>query len=184
MPKDLWLERATAFPIESHMLTTLPQFDYFHWNFIFGFVVVTIVIVVGNVLLSVRTVAFGSPFIVLQVTSQCLFVGVYHALGWRVPFRISSVARQEPARSGVYLLAEDIVGVDGGQGQTFRRELAARYEASSTVRRLCWLLDILWGVTGCIVGGGLIALIYAVPNENVAYVLGEHFSIVRSHFLC
>lgn len=86
---------------------------------------------------------------------------------------MSSVAASEPVRSGVYLLAEDVVGVDGGQGQTFRRELAARYEASLMVRRLCWRLDMMWGVSGCIVGGGLIALIYAVPNENVGYVLGK-----------
>lgn len=93
-------------------------------------------------------------------------------MGWRVPFRISSVAAHEPARSGVYLLAEDIVGVDGGQGQTFRRELAARYEASAAIRTLCWRLDMLWGISGVIVGGGLIALIYAVPSANVGYVLG------------
>lgn len=85
------------------------------------------------------------------------------------------MAAHEPARSGVYLLAEDIVGVDGGQGQTFRRELATRYEASLTVRKLCWRLDMMWGISGIIVGGGIIALIYAVPDENVAYVLGKSF---------
>lgn len=155
------------------MLILLPQFDYFHWNFLFGFVVVTIIIVIGNIYLNVRTVAFGVPFIVIQVCSQCLFIAVLRSMGWRVPFRISSVAAHEPARSGVYLLAEDIVGVDGGQGQTFRRELAARYEASETVRNLCWRLDIMWGISGIIVGGGIIAILYAVPSANLAFILGE-----------
>lgn len=90
-----------------------------------------------------------------------------------MPFRMSSTGAHEPVRSGVYVIAEDVIGVDGGRGQTFRRELAARYEASAMVRRLCWWLDIIWGVSGCLVGGGLLAVLYAVPNENVAYTLGK-----------
>lgn len=84
-------------------------------------------------------------------------------------------------RSGVYVIVEDVVGVDAGQGQTFRRELAARYEASVVVRRLCWWLDIMWGVSGCLVGGGLIAVLYVVPSENRAYTLGKIVNVTSLH---
>lgn len=90
-----------------------------------------------------------------------------------MPFRMSSTEAREPVRGGVYVITEDIIAVDGGQGETFRRELAARYDASVAVRKLCWTLDLMWGISGCLVGGGLLAILYAVPNENVAYTLGK-----------
>lgn len=90
-----------------------------------------------------------------------------------MPFRLSSTAAHEPTRGGVFVIAEDIIVVDAGEGESFRRELAARYDASVTVRKLCWTLDLMWGISGCLVGGGLIAILYVVPNENVAYTLGK-----------
>lgn len=140
----------------------------------FFFVVITAVVVAGNVITNIRVFAIGLPVLVTSVSFELLVVGVMTSFGSpRAPFRMSSVPKGDPVRSGVYVLAEDIIAVDAGQGQTFREQLQDRYLASKTVQGLCRELDLFWGFSGTAVGAGAIVALFVVPNANVAFILGE-----------
>lgn len=147
--------------------------DFFNWNFLFGFVVVAVVIIVGNVIKSVRTVALGLPILVVDVAAQLLIAAIFAKTNIRSPVRISSMAKGQRVRSGVYSICEDIMAVDADLGQEYRRQLEQRYLASLTVRRLCWQMDLIWGVSGVAVGAVAIGLLYGLDNENVGYILGK-----------
>ena len=147
--------------------------DFFNINFIIGFLGVTAVIVVGNVILNIRVYALGVPLLMTEVCFQILIGAILKSCNVRAPFRMSTVRKGEPIRSGVYVLAEDIIAVDAGQGQKYRRQLEARYLASETVQKLCAELDWFWGVTGTVVGVVNIVLLFVGTGENVAFILGE-----------
>ena len=94
----------------------------------------------------------------------------------RVPFRISSLARGDLARPACYTIAEDIVAVDGKQGDVFRAVWNERYEASPPFRQLLARMDILWGFSGCAVAAGCIAVIWAVDNVTVGWAVGKSWA--------
>ena len=154
------------------MSLTRLQLDYFQWNFLAGFASITAIIVTGNVLQNVRIVTLGLPILITDVSAQLLLVGMLRLKGARAPFRMSSVYPGDRIRSGVYALTEDIVAVDGGQGQVYRQQLQDRYVHSRHMQALCLQLDVLWGASGLGVGAGCIALIFALDDANVAYILG------------
>lgn len=151
------------------------KLDFFNWNFAFGLVYITIVISVGLALkpVDVRVVALALPLLMFQVCGQLLIVAFLMACGVKAPFRISSIARGDVLRPGVAVIAEDIVAVDGGQGLEFREAWRAHYEHSATFRQLLARLDLLWGVTGVVLGAGLVAVIFAVPDVSVGYGVGK-----------
>lgn len=146
--------------------------DYFNFNFLVAFVAITAVNVVGNITLSVRLVALGLPILIAEVCAQLLVFAVLARLQVRIPFRVSSVAAGTTGPSGVYSLVEDIIAVDGGQGRSYRQQLMDRYKASKTVRSLYHEMDLLWGISGTVIGIGTIALIFVLPDEDLAYALG------------
>lgn len=148
--------------------------DYFNINFILGFIGITATIVIGNVIKSPRVFALGLPILVTEVCFQMLAVAVARSFRARAPFRMSSVQKSEAIRSGVYIMAEDIIAVDAGQGETYRRQLEQRYLASQTVRSLCLEMDYFWGVCGTVVGIGNMVALFVVPNRNVAFILGGY----------
>ena len=152
--------------------------DYFNINFMLGFVGITAVIVVGNITTNIRVFALGLPILMTEVSFQLLAVGVMRSFNLSAPVRISSVPAGFPVRSGVYVMAEDIVAVDAGQGQEYRQQLRDRYLASKTIRALCWEMDLIWGVAGTVVGAGTMVCLFVVPDKNVGFILGK--SINRS----
>lgn len=139
-----------------------------------AFVCITAVIVVGNVLTNIRVFALGLPILITAVSFEMLLVGIARSFSLRASFRLSSVPAGDEIRSGVYIMAEDIIAVDAGQGREFRKQLQDRYLASRTLQNLCWELDLLWGVTGTVVGTGTIVALFKVPDENVAFLLGKY----------
>lgn len=147
--------------------------DFFNWDFMINFICVAVIVVVGNVTKNVRVVALGLPVLLANVGAQLLIVSILAAGNKPCPIRMSSVPKGDRIRSGVYAIAEDIVAVDGGQGQVFRDQLRARYLASRSLRSLCFKLDIIWGVSGVAVGGAAIGLLFGLSNKNLAYILGE-----------
>jgi hypothetical protein len=149
------------------------QLDYFQWNFMIGFAGITAVVVAGNVTKNIRIVTLGLPLLMVDVSAQLLVIALLHLKEAPAPFRLSSVRRGNRVRSGVYTLAEDIVAVDGGQGQTYRRQLQDRYLASHSFRMMCFHLDLLWSISGIGIGAACIALIFVLEDANVAYILGE-----------
>nr|OQO16953.1 hypothetical protein B0A51_15323 [Rachicladosporium sp. CCFEE 5018] len=146
--------------------------DYFNWSFLACFASVTALVVAGNVTKSIRLVALGLPVILVAVCGQLLLAVLFKYNRILAPFTISSTLKGQPIRSGTYAITEDVVAVDGGRGQTYRKQLEARYFASHPVRRLFSQLDLLWGISGVAAGGLTIGLSIGLEDESVAYVLG------------
>ncbi|KAK4890383.1 hypothetical protein LTR27_010911 [Elasticomyces elasticus] len=155
------------------------QLDYFHWNFLIAFTVITALVTAGTVIPSIRLVAIGLPVLLVSVGAQLLVAAALVYTRTAAPFTISSVRKSQPVRSGVYAITEDIVAVDGGQGQAFRQQLEARYLASRTIHRLFHQLDLVWGVSAVVVGALSTGLLFGLESQDAGYVLGE-FAIIRT----
>lgn len=148
--------------------------DYFDWNFAGGFVVVSIIISIGisRNPSDVRIVSLPLSLLLIQVCGQMVILIPLRAMGLRAPFRISSYGKGERARPACFTIAEDIVAVDANQGDIFRAAWTARYEASAPFRRLLAWLDVLWGVSGICIAAGVVAVIFAVPNDSIGWAVG------------
>lgn len=90
----------------------------------------------------------------------------------RSPLRVSSVARGEHFRPGVYHVIEDIIGVEGHGGQAYRIALDKRYHASQEFRNMLVKISLLWSVAALAISGGVTAVIFTVP-ATVAFGVGE-----------
>lgn len=73
----------------------------------------------------------------------------------------------------MYVIAEDVVAVDGEQGDLFRAQWNARYESSAPFRTLLARLDWLWGISGLLVAGAVIGVIFGVKEDSVGWAVGE-----------
>lgn len=147
--------------------------DYFGWNFWFGFVVLTIFISLGISLKSIVVVSLPTSILLLYVSLELVFSTIGVSTGMKAPFRFSSVGRGETMRPGSYVIAEDIVSVDGKQGQEFRKAWSDRYEASAPFRSLLWQLDLLWGTTGLAIVAAIWGIVFGVSDHReVGYTIG------------
>jgi len=149
--------------------------DYFNWNFAGGFIVLSIIISIGISLkpTNVRIVSLPLSLLLIQVCGQMVLFTPFRMMRMRVPFRISSLAPGERIRPACYTIAEDVVAVDGEQGDVFRAVWNARYEASPPFRQLLAEMDLLWGLSGVAVAAGIIAVIFAVDNTSVGWAVGK-----------
>lgn len=146
--------------------------DFFNWNFLINFIVITVIISIGNAIESPRVCALGLPVLVTAVGVELLIAIACEMFGVHAPLRISSVAKGERIRGGVYTIVEDICAVDSHGRVQFRQELARRWEASKEVRRLVVVLDLFWGVSGVAVGGVCIGLMFGSVGEDAAWCIG------------
>ncbi|MCJ1366979.1 hypothetical protein MMC16_006110 [Acarospora aff. strigata] len=107
------------------------------------------------------------------VGGQLAVIAVWNSLGFRTPFRISSLPRGVPMRPGIYTTIEDVIAVDTGTGRLYREALDARYEASPLFRRMLRQLDLFWAISALAVAAAVTAVVLApsVP-EIVAYGIG------------
>lgn len=151
--------------------------DYFNINFIAGMHYVTALIVAGCSLndpsTSPRIVAMGTPILLITTCSQLLYSCVSRFFKKPYPARFSSMPKGAETRPGLYTIVEDIVAVDGGQGQEFRKIWNDRYIASYEIRVLLGRLDYIWGVSGILLAGALIGVIWGVDDVDIGYALGE-----------
>lgn len=111
--------------------------------------------------------------LMLLVCGQQVLLMPLRAMGLRAPFRFSSVAGGEPLRPAVYVIVEDVVAVDGQQGDVFRARWNARYESSAPLRTLLARMDWLWGVSGVVVAGAVIGVIFGVKQDAVGWAVGK-----------
>lgn len=146
--------------------------DFFGWNFIFGFVLLTIFISLGIGLELLRLVSLPLSVLILYVCLELLLAQAFMALGVRAPFRISSVGRGATVKPGIYVIAEDVVAVDAKRGRAFREAWQARYEASPVMRSHLRRLDLMWGVSGLIVVAIVFGVVSGLENELVGYGVG------------
>ena len=140
-----------------------------------GFIVVAVVIALGISMKpsNIRMVALSLPILMLQICLQMVLLVPLSAMHVRAPFRFSSIARGEILKPAVYVIAEDVVAVDAKQGDVFRAQWKARYETSQPFRNLLTQLDLFWGVSGTLVAGGIIAVIFAVKQTDVGWAVGK-----------
>jgi hypothetical protein len=87
------------------------------------------------------------------------------------PFRISSTARGEVVRPGIYILLEDVIAVDLGGGYIFRKEFNEYWEASPILRRRLSRLSIFWSLSGLLVCSVCTVVIFTVDVE-IGFAVG------------
>lgn len=162
---------STCRPLGSTSAWTL---DYFDWNFLLSFSILSVVIAVGLSLdpVNIRMASLPLSLLLLLVCGQLVIFIPLRALGVRAPIRFSSVARGERLRPAVYTIAEDIVAVDGEQGDVFRAQWDARYESSAPFRTLLARLDWVFGVSGVLVAAVIIGVIFGVKEDSVGWAVG------------
>ena len=149
------------------------KMDYFGWNFVFGFVIITILISLGSSLENLTVVSLPLSILVLYVSLELLIAETLLTMGIRAPFRLSSVARGDPLRPGSYVIVEDVVAVDGKQGRAFRQAWCSRYEASPALQSHLRRMDLLWATTGLAIVAIVWGCVFGVGNKNVGYAIGE-----------
>ncbi|KIA75488.1 hypothetical protein HK57_00037 [Aspergillus ustus] len=154
--------------------------DYFQWNFFSGFCYIAALMIAaistsphkGSHDTSTRLMSLPLPLLILQVSSQLLFACAMSRIKAKYPFRVSSMDRSNRVRPGVYTIVEDVVAVDCGQGQEYRRLFDARYCSSRPVRVLLERLDLAWGLSGALVASLLVALVSTLPNTDAVFLIG------------
>ncbi|EIW85669.1 hypothetical protein CONPUDRAFT_118641 [Coniophora puteana RWD-64-598 SS2] len=149
--------------------------DNFNYNFAFCFAIITIILstaISHQPTSNIRLISVPIAVLLLLVCSQLVLVPLLIALDVRAPFRFSSLAAGERLRPATFIIAEDVVAVDGGGGTEFRRRWNERYDASADFRRLMVRLDLLWGFSGLALAGGIFGVVFGVQEENVGYVVG------------
>lgn len=113
--------------------------------------------------LALAFIMFGIKFIVNGVAVQ---------RKWRLKyFRMSSFVKGAITPPITYTIIEDIVAVDGGGGERYRRAFMTRYYASPKFRALLRQMTWFWGVASLVIGVVLMILIFTV-SKPVAYGLG------------
>lgn len=127
---------------------------------------------------NITVVSLPTSILMLYVCFELLLVPILMAMGVRAPIRFSSVARGEVLRPATYVIVEDVVAVDGKQGQAFRQAWSDRYEASAVFRSHLHRMDLLWGSTGLAVVALIWGLVFGLntsrTNREIAYSLGEY----------
>ncbi|KAK3182052.1 hypothetical protein K4F52_006617 [Lecanicillium sp. MT-2017a] len=138
-------------------------FDVVTWTSTITITVVTALFVVGSAphIVFLRVLCMPAPAILYCVGGVLAATTLYHAMGWKAPFRLSSTAKGETVLPGVYYFIEDIVAVNAGAGRPYREALAARYEASPRFRRMLYIQSLFWSIP---------ALILAVPLTVIAVI--------------
>lgn len=148
------------------------ELDFFHYDFLFGFVVVTAIIVVGNVIVSPRVSALGLPVLITEVGVQISIGAVFASKKAPSPIVISSVRKGKQVRGGTYAITEDIIAVDSDGGVQFRQELSDHWEASHNIRHLFIAMDWAWGVSATSLGAISIGLVSGLESEDAAWAVG------------
>jgi hypothetical protein len=146
--------------------------DFFGWNFLFGFIVLSVIISLGIAFENLTVVALPLTVLLLYVCFELILVEILMAANIRAPFRCSSVRKGDILKPGVFIIVEDVVAVDGKQGRAFRQAWSERYESSAVMRAHLKKMDWLWGCTGLAVVAVVWGVVFGVDNKEIGYALG------------
>ncbi|KAI1942741.1 hypothetical protein LOZ66_001147 [Ophidiomyces ophidiicola] len=147
--------------------------DFFHINFTLVWLILAIELIVGTVQEEpfIRLLAMPLPTVMYYFGIVHLTLDFLRARGYQAPFRISSTPKGHVMPTALYVLVEDIVAVDGGGGQKYRRALRDRYLASPYFRQMLFEMNCFWGGGSIIWASITTSLIFTTPRD-VAYILG------------
>ncbi|KAF2973459.1 hypothetical protein GQX73_g122 [Xylaria multiplex] len=159
-------------------------FDFTHSTLSICYTIMTAILIGASIPEEplVRPLAIPVPLFFIGAGMLCIVTGVMSALGMRTACKISSIPKGAPQPPYVLTAVEDVVGVDGGGARPFRRKLLERYNASKYFRRLIAELNWFWGIGSVISGAGTLAAVWVIPQQEVAYGVGEMgraFDILR-----
>ena len=147
--------------------------DASHWLFS-----VTLTITLAELIIAtvpkdpyIRLLAMVNPSMLFSISLFIFVLDVGYFLNMHAPFRISSLARGEYIRPGIYTLLEDVAAVDIGGGYTFRTEFNEHWETNAIFRRLLWKLSIFWSLPGLFVSVVCTAVIFTRDTE-VGFAVG------------
>jgi hypothetical protein len=150
-------------------------FDYVHYVSSVAIGAVTAFLIIGSAphIVWLRILSLPGPALLLVLGVAILWVQIYHVCGWKAPFRLSSTAKGEPVKPGVFYIIEDVVAVNAGAGRPYREAINARYAASPMFKQLMRDLSWAWCVPSVVIAIVLIVLIciHQVDKE-VAYGIG------------
>lgn len=110
------------------------------------------------------------PTVMFYFGAVHLSLDILRSRGYKAPFRISSTPRGSPMPTALYVLIEDIVGVDGGGGQKYRHALRNRYLSSPYFRHMLFEMNCFWAGGALIWAAAITAIVFTTPR-NVAYVV-------------
>ncbi|KEQ58065.1 uncharacterized protein M437DRAFT_60312 [Aureobasidium melanogenum CBS 110374] len=148
-------------------------FDYFHINFLAGIVYITVLLTLGNTeqRTNLRLLSLFKPLVVFQLSGQFIVLRLMALVGLRTPFRMSSYPMGSPIPSGAAVVAEDIVAVDGNRKSEFRTAWQARLAASPIAAATATRLDWIWGISGLVFGGAIMAIVFTLENPEIAFAI-------------
>jgi hypothetical protein len=141
---------------------------------IVGFIVVTAVLASGSGEdpPNIRQASMPQAIVLYLAGIQVVITGAMNTLKLKTPIRLSSTPAGGFTPPGVYVLMEDIVAVDGGGGESFRKDLAKRYEASARFRVMVAQLNWFWGIGSIVIAVVVTILCYLLDDLNIVFALG------------
>ena len=147
--------------------------DASHWLFSS-----TLAITLGELIIAtvpkepyLKLLAMVNPSMLFLICLFILLLDIAFIMHIRSPFRISSVAKGEFVRPGIYTLLEDVIAVDLGQGYIFRTRFNECWEVSPIFRRLLYQLSIFWSISGVIISGTCTIVIFTI-DPKVGFAIG------------
>ncbi|KAI0549338.1 hypothetical protein F4679DRAFT_547587 [Xylaria curta] len=151
------------------------RFDFTHHTLSICYTVMTGILIGASIPHEplVRPLAIPVSIFFIGAGMLCIVTGTMSALGMRTACKVSSIPKGAPQPPYVLTAVEDVVGVDGGGARRFRRKLLERYKASKAFRRLIAELNWFWGIGAVITGAGTLAAVWVIPQQEIAYGVGE-----------
>lgn len=149
-------------------------FDSVQWLLSGPYAVMTGILIGGSIPHPPLQRILATPLAIAFIMFGIMFIinGVGVQRKWRLYyFRMSSFVKGATIPPITYSIIEDIVAVDGGGGERYRKAFMTRYYASPKFRALLRQMTWFWGVSSLVVGVALMVLIFTVRKE-VAYGLG------------
>ncbi|TWU75013.1 hypothetical protein ED733_006111 [Metarhizium rileyi] len=142
-------------------------FDMLTWTSVLTITAVTALFVVGSAphIVWLRVLCMPAPAILYCLGGVMGLLTLWHVMGWKAPFRISSTAKGEPVLPAVYYFIEDVIAVNAKAGRPYREALAARYKASPRFQRMLYVQSIFWSIPALVLAAALTvpAVIHRVP---------------------
>ncbi|KAM5446432.1 hypothetical protein MaudCBS49596_006544 [Microsporum audouinii] len=147
--------------------------DFFQVNFTIVWLILAVELIIGTVQEEpyIRLLAMPLPTVMFYFGFVHLTLDFLRARGYQAPFRISSTPKGHVMPTALYVLIEDVVAVDGGGGQVYRRALRDRYLSSPYFRQMLFEMNCFWGGGSVIFAAVITALVFTTPRD-VAYTLG------------